>query len=547
MVRDLKKIQIFLVTRNENENEYLEISDFIGEINRHLEMEYSMSVDLLTVDSIDASKWQLEEYMDKICESEMVYFLIFIKMEEFLIEDFGAAFEKLKKDDKQDIYIYFYEADNSDRETNVQQFMKRLDNEIGHYFGIYNNIDTIKLKILMSLKLKELNMVEITFRNGNLVVEEKNVMSIQNVKMFENNDQLNMWKEQLQKAEEEYFALKALCIQYDKDEEIRKKYLQAETKRTDIKESIEETEKILFEQSLNLVKDMDYGEITTRQREAYNLFENGDIEAAIKILDVNDMKRDYKSVKKKMEERRREEDKRLATIHIREFKTRIEILEVMTSYKERFAEITNAYEEIMAIAFEENVEYDMVCNYVKFLYDQNRNKKAFEIGKTLEIIYAVDENIELYNKARLYNLMGLITNRTNDMRSEAEKYFKRAIEIREYLVKENIERYAGDLAGSYNNVGIFYKAQGDMTKADEYYKKAIETREELVRKCGERYEPYLALSYFNYGILKKDNNYFEKALNIANENTWHPYCRHIVKILSQYFFNLNPSSSDKKE
>ena len=119
MNSDISKIQIFIVTRNEVENEFLEISDFINEINRHLEKAYSISIDLMTIDDMNAPDWKQNEYKEKICESEMVFFLIFMKMEDFLIEDFEAAFEKLKTDGKPDIYTYFYQGIDTERDKSV--------------------------------------------------------------------------------------------------------------------------------------------------------------------------------------------------------------------------------------------------------------------------------------------------------------------------------------------------------------------------------------------------------------------------------------------
>lgn len=347
---DISKIQIFIVTRNEAGNEFLEISDFTNEINRHLEKAYRISIDLMTIEDMEAPDWKQAEYRKMICESEMVFFLIFMKMEDFLIEDFEAAFEKLKNDGKPDIYTYFYQGIDTERDKSVQKFMDRLGNEIGHYWSIYSHIDTIKLKILMCLKLSKLDMVEMAFRNGKLVIDEKDIMSLDNVKMFAENDTIKYLADKQTKIEKEYISAKSLYLQNKQDDEIRQKYLDLAMERENILKNIEETEKQLFEQSLNMIKTAK-GELTERQREAYRLFEDGKSEAANEILDSEEMKNDFK---RKMQ-KRKEEDKKLASIYIREFKTKIEILETMTEYRERFNDIIDAYEEITETAFEYNV------------------------------------------------------------------------------------------------------------------------------------------------------------------------------------------------
>ena len=114
---------------------------------------------------------------------------------------------------------------------------------------------------------------------------------------------------------------------------------------------------------------------------------------------------------------------------------------------------------------------------------------------------------------------------------KAEDYYRRAIEIYEKLAEENPERYQAYVAMSYNNTGNFYAEQGQPEKAEDYYRRAIEIREKLAEKNPERYAPDLAASYFNYAIFKQSGVYFAKALEIAQEHPWHPYCRQIIDIL----------------
>ena len=48
------------------------------------------------------------------------------------------------------------------------------------------------------------------------------------------------------------------------------------------------------------------------------------------------------------------------------------------------------------------------------------------------------------------------------------------MEIRERLVKKNVDAYEPDLATSYNNAGLYYNDQRQPEKAEKYYLTAIE-------------------------------------------------------------------------
>ena len=109
---------------------------------------------------------------------------------------------------------------------------------------------------------------------------------------------------------------------------------------------------------------------------------------------------------------------------------------------------------------------------------------------------------------------------------EAEKYYKKAVEIMEELSAQNPGRYKGDLATSYNNIGSFYDNQGKAEEAEKYYKKAVEIREELSAQNHERYKGNLASSYNNIGLFydhqgkaeEAEKNY-KKAVEIREELT----------------------------
>ncbi len=358
------------------------------------------------------------------------------------------------------------------------------------------------------------------FRNGKLIIDERKIMDLENVKMVADNDQLAYWKKEAEKNDREYFALNPLYIKNPGDKELCRRYSDVAAKRENLMKTIEETEKSLFINSLNMVKTTAYGDITIRQREAYRLFEKGDSEGANEILDAEEMKRDHRRRRLK----KIEEVKTLTRRYIGELSTKIEILETMTGYKERFEDIEATYDEITECAFEDGIKYDKVREYSSYLHYQGNSSKAIELCKRLEQIYDGNEEIFQKDKADLWDNYALILNSISDKHAEAKKYFLKALDLREKLASENHQRYNVDLAMSLNNIGFFYDNQGEAKKAEEYYFGALKIRERLASENHQRYKADLAIIlnnigafYADQGETKKTEEYYFGALKLKEE------------------------------
>lgn len=269
-----------------------------------------------------------------------------------------------------------------------------------------------------------------------------------------------------------------------------------------------------------MIKTIAYGDITIRQREAYRRFEEGDSEGANEILDAEEMENDYRRRRLK----KIEEIKTLTRRYIGELNTKIEILETMTNYKERFEDIEAAYEEINVCAFEDGVEYGKVREYADYLDKQGNSSKAIKFCKRLEQIYDGNEEISQKCRAYLWNTYAIILNNISDKHNEAKEYYLKALDATEKLAEENPQRYKADLAMSLNNIGIFYAKQGEAKKAEEHYLIALKLYKELASKNPKKYNADLAMSlnniwlfYNDQGEVKKAGEHFLRVLEIYKE------------------------------
>lgn len=312
-----KIINIFLASSIvEFENERMAIENFIRNISDKFEEHYDVKLQPLLCENFDDAVSKIrkqEEYNKKIRNSELCFFLFFTKVGQYTREEFDVARAKFLDTGKPKIYTYFKVITDEKVEQGLYDFMNELDKTLGHYFGMFDHLDTVKLRILLSIKLQEMDFIEIKTDNGKCIVDGNAVMSLENVSEFANNQIFNQLKLEFSETEEKYFKLKAKYADDCCDENTALEYAEIATKRQNLIDSIEGLQKNIFNMSLRMCKDEIHGEITQRQKEAYRLFESGDIEGANRILDFAEIKNEYQ--RKKMI--RNAEQKRNSNFHQR--------------------------------------------------------------------------------------------------------------------------------------------------------------------------------------------------------------------------------------
>ena len=493
-----KTISIFIASSIlELRLERLEIENFIFRRSAEFRKRYNIELIPVLCESLDdafSPKGKQEEYNQKIRESDFCFFIFFTKAGEYTQGEFQVALEQFKKSGRPKIYTFFKVVKDGSAEQSLTDFMNELENNLGHYNGRFEHVDTIKLRILELLKAQEADLFDLTVENNACLLDGEKVMSLEFISEYKNNKDLIALKKELREVNEKYTELKAHhnnVIDAVSDRE----YAETATKRANLINAIEELEKSIFNLSLRLYRDDIHGEITVRQRKAYELFEEGDIEGANNVLDYGDIKSEYEKRKKI----RADEQKKETSVYIRETVTKIEMLTQLVRDTDRFNEIEQLYDDIVEEAFEYEVELDVVFEAISFLYGQNKSQKALKLALRLTDAYDSIDNADENALANLYHAIGTIYSDINQPK-KAEEFYIKAIDIYEKLAKENPDRFNGDLADSYNNAGVFYKTQGNPKKAEEFYIKAIDIYEKLAKENPDKFNGNLACSYNNAGV-----------------------------------------------
>ena len=497
----MKNIKIFLVPSSDAVmGDMTGVRDFFRQLN---EMYFDSGINFSILNANEMTENELKEH---VADSDLSFFLFFEDVSAVMRSCFDIFFESFKNTDKPKIVTYFkYTESPNDMTEAVREFSQMLGNELKHYYNNYNSIDTLKLGILMQIKVMRLDASQITISDdGMICLNGQPVADTSKIPMFEFNDRLNELKSRYDELTKEWGRLRTLRMDDPNNEELYFEFSRVATERDDTKKALREFEDLLLKTSEELAAKK--GEMSPRQAEAYRLLEMGDVDGACEILPLDELFDDI-SHNELLADNAID---RLET-NVDELATRITALNMKGLNKDIVAEIRRIYEKIYDLCRDRFVGWSKLYDYASFLEDQNDYTNAIEVAENLRWYYsAPGRKVDEYELAELFNLLGILYHLQNRS-EEAEKYCLDSIEIYERLTKKNADAYEPYLAGSYNNVGAFYSDHGQHEKAEKYFLAAIEIRERLVKKNADAYEPDLADSYNNVGVFYDKQNLSEKA------------------------------------
>ena len=498
----MKNIKIFLVpSSNAVMGDMTEVRNFFRQLN---EMYFDSGINFSILNANEMTENELKEH---VADSDLSFFLFFEDISADMRSCFDIFFESFKKTDKPKIVTYFkYTESPNDMTDAVREFSQMLGNELKHYYNNYNSIDTLKLGILMQIKVMRLDASQITISDdGMICLNGQPVADTSKIPMFEFTERLNELKSRYDELTKEWGRLRTLRMDDPNNEELYFEFSRVATERDDTKKALHEFEDLLLKTSEELAAKK--GEMSPRQAEACRLLEMGDRKGALEILPRDELLYDTRR-------NRRFAGNTTAPLetNVEEIATRITALKMGELSGDTVAEIMMFYEEIYDIFCDtRNIGWSKLYDYASFLEDQNDYTNAIEVAENLRWYYsAPGRKVDEYDLGRLYNLLGLLYEAQNRS-EEAEEYYLDAIEIMKRLVKKNADAYEPALAMSYNNVGAFYSDHGQHEKAEKYFLAAIEIRERLVKKNADAYEPDLATSYNNAGVFYKEQGQSGKA------------------------------------
>ena len=494
----MKKINIYLIA---DEKELLkdekEISNFIRDLNDKYE-EYNIYLKLIANES---------EIKEKEIQSSELFFIIFQKeINKDSMKQFDIAYKSFMLNKQPKISTYIKKTDNAIGQS-VIEFMKKLDEELGHYYNSYENIDTVKLNIV--LHLKTLGLGKIETKEGKIYINEKEIMKLDNIPIILNNKNLETLKKEASELEESFWKLREELKEDPDNEELFDKFTEIKSKRKNTKESIFELEKKIIDLESSFVKSSIEGNLSKRQIYAKKCLENGDIEAAKEALKLEEITEEANQLLALQNERKEE-----LKIKVSELHQRAETLLLDTNNENRFQEIEETYEEAMRIEKESGLLRETMIVYANFLLDEEQEyQKAIDLcEKYLRYIDVEELKIEIKDTIEVYKILGIAYYEMNKY-DKAEEFFCQIVQL-----SEKIKEYS-DLKMGYFHLSKVYIAQEQYEQAEKNMEKAIEITEKYDKSEKDLCVQYSTLAFI-YTALKKFKSaekYGKMGIELAEE------------------------------
>ena len=429
-----------------------------------------------------------EEYNEEIRQSDIFLVLFYNKAGQYTIEEFHEAYKQFQKTGAPAILTCFRQGEGYAPDQSVLEFMDELDKQLGHYFKRYTHIDSVKLTLLLQMKLMKLD-VPIEVEESLITVGSTPVLTLKNIPMWAKNADFQSLKEQYQACERAYLDAKAATTDPITDPV----FLRASEQWNEAKKNLRELEQELFSIALKIEEKNNDGTLTERQRKAYELMEQGDAEGANNILDLREILDDVAHA----EALAQQADKKLEQ-HVQEMLQKIEILKTQVQKTSRFEEIQEIFEEAVGIEERNHLTRNALREYVSYLHDQN--EYIFAIPLAERYLKYVELDGGKSDIADAANVLGVLYYQSNHIELAAQEYL-RAKKIWEQLAAENPSAYQLDLAMSCNNLGVLYEDTNRMELAEQEYLRAKEIWEQLAAENPAIYLPDLAMICNNLGVL----------------------------------------------
>lgn len=582
----MKDIHIFLASSiDEFKEERRIIGDFIRGINDILHKTQQgiyLILDKCEDMSQAVSKTRKQDDINRmICEAHLFYILVGKDLRKYTLEEFDIANKTYRSTNFPKIITFFKNPSVGESVTDtVIEFQKYLDEEIGHFFNKYKDIDTIKLNIILELMRENKDMIQLEIDNGRVLMNSIDIKIDMNKHSFYANcEELQRIRKEIDIIEESLPLKNKKFGDFTREE--YENVLSKMNRKMELEKQMYKVENSLLAAASKIVEITSEGKaLTKRTKKAIVLFEQGKSEDALNILNDIERKKDIlhlNDLSAILEEEYR--------AYLNEIEVKINILCAKNVKRDIEDYIITLYKEGLEQIVKYNIDTSFVIEYLQFLYSQGRTTLFLEtldelivwekvlnkkydakylatkaeglkasghydkairtIQETLDEI-AVDENTEIMHTKVV--LMHILACTYFDMQKYSE-----AIKIIEDIILNvdnksfesprgihsmlgGLYTYRGELkkakiqfelaekeqmelserAVLYNNFGYMYEQLGEFADAKDYYQKSIDIKERKVMENPGKWGKDLLITYLNLSNAYIMNGELEHGINVIN-------------------------------
>ena len=434
----MKQIKLFLASSIvEFKTERLEFERFIRVLDK-IFRPYGMELDLIECEDLPKNLTAIPAQArinEQIPECDYFFMIVGKEAGEKSMEEFDIALDSMKGSGIPKVYVYFYrlnmDALGSQSES-VQQFVKRLSDDLKHYFCVFMNVDTVKLDFLMELCRDFPADIALRFEDGQAVLQNEQVMTLANVPLYGSNTELTSLKEQKELLNGRFAELCARHAADPKSAEVYRELVRVSEERTRVLDRYRELEKAIF----SLYKEIKSGgaEMTWYEKEARKQVELGNYAAAVTVL--QDAQRE-----KELEQAVLFADLSLEKIsaHVRENQLLIKTLKAQKRTEENVSEIDRCYKESVELAIKYRLDNQVLYDYAWFLVGTMRDYE-----KTIELANMMKEQVrhdDMETLGDVYRLLGEAYLYNAHKLNEGRDYYNKAADLYDRL-KDSSNKYS---------------------------------------------------------------------------------------------------------
>lgn len=518
----MKIIKIFLASSDELLEDRIAFGDFVRRLDS-LYKKRGISIELFKWEDFEAyytKRRKQDEYNDKIKESDFFLALFHTKAGQFTIEEFNVAKDEYDRNSSPLVYVYCKDLSTEDIESaELAEFKKTLSEKMEHYWGHYNNQDSLQLQFALQLRqVESYGIIEgVNVDNGIVKMDGMPISKMDNLKFAASNEEFAMTQKEIHSLQNKVEQLK-FQIEKHPDIEYFKEELQKEIEKLNqVNGKFDKIQKNLFDTALR-ISQLIGDNMKERTRRAIEAFENGDSKKANIILDEAefDAKNNLDSYKESREITEQKRKNVIDSIIELQLKCATKMGDVRFPMEERINKVLGYYTQLDEMAYE--IDYDfmkhvrLLLDYADFLRVYGFYKHAIEIYCKIEdkIEGKIDTNDILY--AYLNNNMAYVFSKTGNY-DEALCCLQYALEINQEKLGEHHPRTIMTL----NNLGEVYRNIGNLIMALDYFQKAISLGEKFMGNSHKSLATYynnVGSIYFAQRKFKEANTFYYRAIEI---------------------------------
>ncbi|MDR1443087.1 MAG: tetratricopeptide repeat protein [Bifidobacteriaceae bacterium] len=565
----MKTVTVFLGSSTELAPEVVSLADFSGELNSvYQARRVRLRLEQWRWPGDDPAVWDAKRagHTALIRSSDLCFFLFFTSLAARTAYEFATAVDSSRASAKgrPQVATWFKQLDEGRRmDGELVRLRDRLESEMGHYWNTWASVEALKLGVLMQLKRSGAD-TPVTVKDDRALVDGRPLVDLTQVPSYAQFQGLDRLRAELDQVQERWSELNHQSWASPADRTLAEEFSRADQRRRELEEALDKARFEFLAVTASMFEATRPGSILSpRRARAYRLFELGNVDQALALLDEDVLRAEATSAQARLDATKQmisliadqagAERQRLRTT-ADTWLQRYDMWKTKPLSRDSLAGMETALREAVAIEERAGLEPEATFQLAGFLRQQRRWDEAEAVyqdylaspsvagddgkragglnelgilcrkrGDLDQAAAAYDEALVIYRRlaavnpqkyqpglARILNSIGPLR-RHQRLFDQAEAAYAEALTIYRSLAEANPHEHQFGLAKTLNNLGILRRHQGQPDQAVAAYTEALELYRILVATNPREYQPNLARALNNFGGLCRKSQRFPQA------------------------------------